>query len=292
MHSLKNEFRKVCAVLYPGAELMVWEPLYGGSINQSFRYGFLYRGAVQKGVVKINRRAEYPDMFALEARGLGLLKEAGARVPRVLAQENTDKWSFLLLEDCGGDESRPEGWRDLAVSLVRLHQESSAEWGLAYDNYIGSLKQINKPKRSWWEFYTQVRLRKLLQQLPSHRAELWQKLFALDDPYPEEKPALLHGDLWRGNVVVQDKAWMIDPAVYYGHREMDLAMAKLFGGFPEEFFSEYHRLYPLAEGWQGRIAIGQLYPLLVHGVLFGSGYLQEAEGMLQTWVQQYGEKGI
>jgi len=108
----------------------------------------------------------------------------------------------------------------------------------------------------------------------------------LEEIYPTEKPALLHGDLWSGNMMVaaNGSPCIFDPAVYYGHREMDLAMMALFGGYGDSWIDAYNEVYPLENGWQERIEIGQLYPLMVHVNLFGGSYARSVESILQKFL--------
>lgn len=145
---------------------------------------------------------------------------------------------------------------------------------------MGSLPQSNKKQARWNDFFIEERLKKqvLLAREYFSSADLisFERLYArLDELLPVEPSALLHGDLWGGNYMVSSdgKACLIDPAVYYGHREVDIAMTTLFGGFDEQFYISYNEEYPLEINWQQRLDIFKLYPLLIHLNLFGSGYL-------------------
>jgi fructosamine-3-kinase len=145
---------------------------------------------------------------------------------------------------------------------------------------MGSLPQSNKKHTTWNEFFVEERLKKQVSlagdyfSFSDHAAfdRLYKRLDAL---LPVEPPALLHGDLWGGNYMISPagKACLIDPAVYYGHREVDISMTTLFGGFDEHFYFSYEEEYPLEKGWRERLDIFKLYPLLIHLNLFGSGYL-------------------
>lgn len=153
--------------------------------------------------------------------------------------------------------------------------------------------QKNEQKKSWTEFLITQRLQPMLELAVNQgdvnyiEAKIFDSLFLkLDKLIPQEKPALLHGDLWPGNFLVgpAEEAVLIDPAVYYGHREMDLAMMHLFGGFPPKLFDAYNEIYPLEIGWQKRIELNQLYPLLVHVNLFGRSYWDRVKEIVERYV--------
>jgi fructosamine-3-kinase len=173
-----------------------------------------------------------------------------------------------------------------------MHHCSHAYFGLEQNNFIGSLPQSNQPQNSWAAFYASERLQPLLKKcmdrglLSNGMMKYSEHLMAkLPDIFPEEKPALLHGDLWGGNYLPGPGGvpYVFDPAVYYGNREMDLAMTRLFGGFDRKFYWHYEEYFPLAPGWQERISVCQLYPLLVHALLFGGGYVQQVRNTLSVY---------
>lgn len=250
----------------------------GGSINEA--------AAVSMGektlFVKWNDARRYPGMFAAEARGLQLLANpGGALVPEVLEQGETGSLSYLVLEYISPGHQEPDAYDRFGEMLAKLHRNISATFGLDHDNYMGSLPQRNTPHNTWNSFFISERL---LPQLRIARDEgslsvsdsrAFDNLIKrLPEIIPEEPPALVHGDLWSGNYLSGrgNRTWLIDPAVAYGHREVDIAMSKLFGGFPERFYSAYHHHFPLQPGWEQRLEIFQLYPLLIHVNLFGGGY--------------------
>ncbi|MFN2396561.1 MAG: fructosamine kinase family protein [Bacteroidales bacterium] len=182
-------------------------------------------------------------------------------------------------------ESAPEKdsyWQDFGTSLARLHKHSADHFGLDHDNYIGSLEQFNDPHENWIEFFISQRLEIQVKMardqglMDTNSARRFEKLYhSLSDFFPEEKPSLIHGDLWSGNYMTnsQGKACIIDPAVYYGHRLMDIGMSKLFGGFAPAFYESYHSEFPMENNWRQAIEVANLYPLMVHVNLFGAGYL-------------------
>jgi protein-ribulosamine 3-kinase len=235
-------------------------------------------------------------MFASEARGLALLGAAGClRVPRVLAASGEgDALGFLLLEWIEPARTRKGFDEELGRALAALHRAGLPSFGLDHDNFIGRLPQQNRAHASWPEFYQQERLGAQLElAIKNGRASAamrrgCEQLFARLPELcgPSEPPARLHGDLWGGNLLVDEQGapCLIDPAVYGGHREIDLAMMRLFGGFAPRVFAAYDEAYPLAPGHAERVALYQLYPLFVHVNLFGGGYAASVERALAAYV--------
>jgi fructosamine-3-kinase len=265
--------------------------LSGGDINDAFEVRLADSRSV---FVKTNAHAP-PEMFPAEARGLVWLAEARAlRIPEVLAvSSESDSARFLALElvrpgtpGRGHDESLGRG-------LAALHRCGAARFGLEHDNFIGSLPQSNAPHASWASFYESERLAPQLARAAAQgRASAalrrgFERLFARLSELvgPEEPPSRLHGDLWGGNLHTDETGapCLIDPAVYGGHREVDLAMMRLFGGFGERVFSAYAEAFPLAEGAGERVELYQLYPLMVHVNLFGGGYGASVERILSRY---------
>jgi len=231
--------------------------------------------------LKYNLRYRFPDIFTSEAKGLTLLKSAYViKVPDVYYTGITGSFAYILMEYIDQGRKHPSFMQEFGQSLARLHKHSSDSFGLYIDNYMGSLPQINKKHSTWNEFFIEERLKKQVslgkEYFSPDELRSFENLYAkLTDLIPFESPALLHGDLWGGNYMVSDdgKACLIDPAVYYGHREVDIAMTTLFGGFDDQFYESYNQEYPLEKGWQQRLDIFKLYPLLIHLNLFGTGYL-------------------
>lgn len=243
--------------------------------------------------VKFNDAVAYPDLFTLEARNLELLRSTRSlHIPQVISVFEFEGTSLLMMEMIEAGTPHYDFWRDFGTGLARIHKHTNQSFGLDYDNYIGSLKQINTPKNNWIEFFIECRLNPMLrlaidsgkadQQLVKKFESLYLRL---DEIFPQEAPALLHGDLWSGNCMadMDGDPVIYDPAVYYGHREMDLAMSKLFGGFEEEFYEAYNEEYPLEKHWQQRIAICNLYPLLVHVNLFVGSYIQSVKNIVNRF---------
>jgi len=241
--------------------------------------------------VKWNDAEKFPGMFEAEARGLNLLIDTGEiAVPRPLHYDEIRGVGFLLMEAVRSAPKAPNFWFDFGTRLAEMHKHSSEHFGLDHDNYIGSLKQNNDYRDNWADFFVEMRLEKQLRlardygRAGSDISSLFSYLFPkIETLFPEEKPALVHGDLWSGNFMTgkAGQPVIIDPAVYYGHREMDLGMSRLFGGFDEEFYSAYHSSFPLESGWQERTEICNLYPLMVHVNLFGGSYISQVVNILK-----------
>jgi protein-ribulosamine 3-kinase len=275
-------------VLYePETEFLI-NTAGGGSINETYSLQIRKR----KYFIKLNNRVGR-DFFKAEIRGLELLRNSGAvYVPDVVSSGEIESTQYLLLQYIDPRAQTAKFWEKLGESLALLHKNSSDRFGLDHSNYIGSLIQENSYNDNWNEFFhcrrvlplaMKARQNNLLNSADFDRClllkDIYQKVF------PEEAPALLHGDLWNGNVLAgsDGKAWFIDPAVYYGHREMDLAMTMLFGGFNPRFYESYNQIYPLTQGFNDRAGLYNLYPLLVHLNLFGEGYLPQVKKVLSEY---------
>ncbi len=256
----------------------------GGCINR----GFALTGADGRRYFAKLNAADHLDMFEAEADGLRELEAAGAiRVPRPIAGGRSGKAAFLVLEwlNLGGRE-RPA---DLGRQLAQLHRHSQTGFGWWRDNCIGSTPQHNAPMPGWVEFFRARRLRSQLELARLNHAPRGllqrgeQLLEGLEAFFPGYSPipSLLHGDLWGGNHgYVDGVPVLFDPAVYYGDREADLAMAELFGGYPEAFHAAYREAWPLDSGYRVRKHLYNLYHVLNHFNLFGGGYASQAERML------------
>lgn len=259
----------------------------GGSINEAWAVELADGRSV---FAKANADAP-ADMFAAEVHGLAFLRAGlvgvdGVSVPEVIACER----EFLLLELLEPAPARADFDELLGRGLARLHRSGAGlGFGLERDNYIGSVPQVNDARSDWPGFYRDCRLAPMLARAGDWIARaLRRRLDRLLDRLPElcgpaEQPARLHGDLWSGNLHCDGggRPVLIDPAVYVGHREIDLAMMRLFGGFSARTLAAYAEAWPLADGWERRVSLYQLYPLLTHVVLFGGGYVGSVEAALR-----------
>lgn len=244
--------------------------------------------------LKWNDATKFPEMFKAEARGLKLLAESKSMyIPEVIGASEAGSYQFLVLEFIPESNRTQHYWRNFGIQLATLHRNTSPLFGLDHDNYIGSLPQHNSLHTSWIDFFIHNRLEAQL-QLAERSARVDKSLLRnfetlytkLPDLLAIEKPALLHGDLWSGNIMVNQHGapGLIDPAVYFGHREMDIAMTQLFGGFNPEFLHAYHEAFPLAPGVEDRLQLYNLYPLLVHVNLFGGNYLAQVNSILRRFI--------
>ena len=224
-------------------------------------------------------------MFEVESRGLDLLrKNSPLYIPETISYDK----NYLLMEFVESGEENNHFWEEFGRGLSQMHQKTNSFYGLDHDNFIGNLDQKNNFKNIWSDFFINQRL---LPQLVSGNfspefMSSFDKLFVkLDSLFPKDPPSLLHGDLWSGNFLINKfQPVLIDPAIYFGFREMDIAMSKLFGGFNNRFYSSYNEHLPLSDGWEDRLDLCNLYPLLVHVNLFGGSYYNQVKRVLSRFV--------
>lgn len=269
-------------------EIYQWSPLSGGDINE------VYRLNTSSGELCIKLNDQFPGMFEREASGLALLKkQTRFAIPEVISTGKQGQYGFLLMSYIESAKPKADFWTLFGERLAEMYQVSDQYFGLTQDNFIGSLPQSNQQRTNWSDFYYFERMLPQIEMaIDSGKMDTSFKtkakaLYAkLNNIFPHEPPALLHGDLWSGNYMVSDSGTpaLIDPAVYFGHREMDLAMMQLFGGFDRKVFDVYHSNHRLEKNWEERIRLCQLYPVLVHVNLFGGSYINQAEGILNIYV--------
>jgi protein-ribulosamine 3-kinase len=266
------------------------DSLSGGCISDAKKVG-MKSGDIF--LLKINERAS--DMFLKEANGLRELEKAAAvRVPKVIHAEE----DFILTEFINSSPQKKNFFIEFGEKFSALHRYTSDSFGFYEDNYIGSTPQLNaaeeEEKNNWTIFYFNKRILyqfKLAEKNGYSSSELRKGIGNLESKIEsilrgsEEAPSLLHGDLWGGNFITDEKGepCLIDPAVYYGHREADLAMTKLFGGFSSQFYSAYNEAFPLPEGYDYRENIYKLYHVLNHLNLFGGSYYGQAIRLIKFY---------
>ncbi|WP_127474755.1 fructosamine kinase family protein [Sulfurivermis fontis] len=261
----------------------------GGCINSTH----VLEDGARRWFVKLNDATRL-DMFAAEAAGLSELAASHTvRVPRPLCHGVAAGQAFLVLEwlDLSGSGAQELLGRQLAA----MHGVTREEYGWWRDNTIGSTPQPNEQSMDWMEFMCERRLGHQLdlavqagnRRLHRRGEEL---LDRMPDLFTDYTPAasLLHGDLWSGNyaVTAAGEPVLFDPAVYYGDREADLAMTELFGGFGPRFYAAYNEAWPLDPGYKVRKTLYNLYHILNHYHMFGGGYGQQAERMIDQLLSE------
>lgn len=261
----------------------------GGSINHTYRIN----ENTQTFFCKLNDQAALPGMFDAEKNGLALLaSQQVIRIPRVIANEQTGGTQILILEWIEQGLKSDPFWDTFGRQLAALHHVEHSQFGLTTHNYMGALPQSNEPCDSWTAFFIHQRLQPQIKLALDHKllepahVKQFEKLYQqLGVIFPVEPPVLLHGDLWSGNFLCDEKSKpvLIDPAVYYGHRSIDMAMTTLFGGFDARFYESYNYHFPLPTNYRQQWEVCNLYPLLIHLNLFGKSYLAD---ILNT-IRQY-----
>lgn len=261
----------------------------GGCINQTYKI----TTADKYFFCKLNSASKFPHLFEKEKNGLELIQKYNViKTPGIIDSSIIGNEQILTLEWIEEGNRKDEFWKTFGQQLAALHQISTEEFGLKEDNYMGSVPQINRQEKNWVLFFRANRLEPLVKLCvnknllqPKHQEQfeiLYQRLLQIFD---NEKPALIHGDLWSGNYMCDKKGMpvLIDPAVYFGHRSVDLAMTTLFGGFHKSFYQAYHHYFPLPENYREQWNACNLYPLLIHLYLFGKSYLSKIEQTLDQF---------
>jgi len=272
------------------AEVLVKSAVRGGSINTCFRIEYAGRYYF----IKINTAGAYPGMFAAEAESLRIIGGMGAiDVPIVIGNGIAGNEQFLVLAWVETSAPQKHNLEDLGRRLAALHKNTSQKYGFSFNNYMGSLSQSNNYHDTAAGFFIAERIKPqidiavrrnlLTEELKMKTRALFDRLHAL---IPEEPPAFIHGDLWSGNYMISDKGQpvLIDPAISYFHREADISMTALFGGFGSFFYEAYNEYYPLSKGWEERQELWNLYPLLIHLNLFGMSYYPEVKAAVLKYL--------
>ena len=262
--------------------------VFGGDINKTF----CFHTSIGSFFLKLND-GSLKDMFEKEFSGLQLLYQTKTiKIPEPILHGSFNSHIFFVIEFIQKGNPAKNFWQEFAQQLAALHKHSNERFGLRDNNYIGSLHQQNNFCDSWAGFYATQRILPLMQlafnQNKCNKEDVKQaeKLCnRFNDLFSEEMPSLIHGDLWSGNFMCNEsgKPVIYDPAVYYGNREMDIAMSLLFGGFDKSFYEHYNEAFPLQPNWKERIELCQLYPLLVHFVLFGGHYYSSVINIIEKY---------
>ena len=282
-----DPIRQRLSELFPSKDgYYQYSPVGGGSINETGR--ILWGGS--EFFCKINSATKFPHLFLKEKKGLERIAQQGLiKTAAVIDHFETGGHQFLLLEWISPGTRTTGFWKQFGKQLAALHLVHNSYFGWEEDNYMGSVEQGNKFTGRWEEFFIHRRLESLIDKcidkklLHLKHIDGFRKLYReIPGIFNEEEPCLLHGDLWSGNFMCNTDAEpvLVDPAVYFGHRSMDLGMTTLFGGFSSEFYEAYHYHYPLPANHKEQWEICNLYPLLIHLLLFGQSYLPSIEKVL------------
>jgi fructosamine-3-kinase len=268
-----------------GSNVVTHTTLSGGDISNAIKVqtnsGYYF--------IKQNSGHQAHAMFLAEAKGIDLLRQTMTfNIPQIIAIDP----HFLILEFVQAGNSTNNYWEQAGISLAKLHKTTSSHFGLDHDNFIGSLPQLNDQHDTWSAFYSDCRLIPQFERAieggffnQSDKTKFEHLIQQLPEILPEEPPSLIHGDLWSGNIFSDENARpiLIDPAVCYAHREMDIAMSLLFGGFNQTFYNAYQNEYPLLSDWRERTQLYQLYYLLVHVNLFGRAYVSSCREIINNY---------
>ncbi len=290
-HSLQEAIRSVSQ----GAQVQDRRPVSGGDINRAYCYLLTDGSSI---FVKTNKGKD-SGFFQSEAKGLKAISSTKAiAVPQILAAgDDPSEGGFLIMEFIESGNETENFWEDFGQRLAHMHQADirsfvkDGKYGFSENNFIGSRTQDNTPHDSWAEFFRDCRLAPRFEKAmpyfgPDMRRSISYLLDHLDKWVTEpEFPSLLHGDLWGGNFIVGNdgRAWLIDPAVYVGDADADIAMTELFGGFSGEFYRAYRKAMPGRPGYEERRDIYNMYHLLNHLISFGRGYLGAVEGIVRRF---------
>ncbi len=262
-----------------GVKIRSMQRLGGGDFASS------YRADLADGVRIFVKTHDNPpaNFFSTEATGLQWLRDTGTvRIPKVLAFSDDPPLLALEWIEPGHGSYDQNNDQNLGVALARLHRLSFDSFGRPDKRTTGSLGLPNMAQARWAEFYASQRLQPLVKIARERGALPEADCSALENiaanlhraTIADDSASLLHGDLWSGNRLVDSsgQSWLIDPAAHGGHREFDLAMMQLFGGYSSDCFAAYHETYPLQAGFAERVPLHQLAPLVVHAIKFGSSY--------------------
>jgi len=261
----------------------------GGSINSAFKI------STNNGswFLKCNTAQAHPKMFESEYYGLKLMKDSRTiRIPKPLFYFEGIEYSCIVMEWIDQKARSADFWTQFAQQLAKMHQCSEEYFGLDFDNYMGSLPQKNTKHLDFISFFIQERLEPQIKlardngYIDRKHIQQSERLFAeLASILPKEKSALVHGDLWSGNYMNDEEGnpVIMDPATFFGHREVDIAMTTMFGGFSSLFYEEYQNFFPMEVDWENRLDYYKLYPILIHVNLFGYSYVGSFERIISRF---------
>ena len=284
---IKNLINYISEIIHD--KIISHTTLSGGDISNAY----LLRGKIGDYFIKTNQSSHAHDMFTKEGLGLKAISSTGSiRAPKVIAVNQYLSYAFIIMEYVEPKNLEINDYANLGFQLADMHLNHMSEFGWTSNNHIGVLPQSNRECASWPEFYATERLTPQIKLavtkgfLEYDEVPIFERMTGvIHDIMPLVKPCLLHGDLWSGNYLISKNGipYMIDPAVYYGHHEVDIAMTKLFGGFGSCFYEAYHEKIPVIAGEEVRIQLYQLYYLLVHLNHFGRSYYAPVKKILSRY---------
>jgi fructosamine-3-kinase len=258
-------------------------PLGGGCINQCYRIV----GRKEQVFLKVNSTHQFPSLFVKEKNGLSTIGQSQTiAVPNVITVEEVEEEQLLMLQWVQRGNPDLLFWTRFGEQLAAMHQISKPYFGHDENNFMGSVPQDNSPGESWCQFFVQNRLQPLSKKCidarllqPDFQEKLAKLYRRLPGIFREGPSSLVHGDLWSGNFICNDHSQpvLIDPAVHYGNSAADLGMTLLFGGFDKRFYEAYHYHSPIDQNHKEQWEVCNLYPLLIHLLLFGKSYLSQIE---------------
>ncbi len=270
-------------------KVISYHSVSGGDISSAF----LLKSEKRNYFLKVNTKPFAYTMFKAEQAGLEAIEKTETiAVPHVHLVGSLGSQAFLLMDQVESKHPDESDYQRLGMQLARLHQTGGEQFGFTGDNFIGSLPQSNRNHADWPEFYWRERILPQL-EMAQRKGLLLDKAIPTEEKavnlfkqvFGEVKPVLLHGDLWGGNYLIANNGtpYLIDPATYYGHSMVDIAMSHLFGGFSSSFYDAYHETVPRPDNYLQQIELYQLYYLLVHLNLFGSVYYASVSHILKKY---------
>ena len=266
----------------PSIDSMI--PIQGGDIGLSFQ--ILTRG--ESCFCKVYQSVDHAEMIRAEWNGLKFLRGHGLPVPDLIDVFHNEAFSGIILKYIHSGRKEPQTGGEVIASLHGVQEQL---FGFSRSSFIGSAAIQNTRNENWADFWWETRVLPFYKEVYAEaNSSIRQGMKWIErnreQLFPVETPVLLHGDLWSGNFIYSSSGqpYFVDPSIYFGHREMDISMMVLFGGFGEEL-GVYQEICPLEKGWQQRVFWNQLYPLMVHWIFFGGAYAMQIE-------QGFREKGI